>query len=276
MTNSFRDQFKFYKRKDTPLDMSNIVEIDDRMNPEKCTRRIQFEDTIEVENKIFGMKKASDWFVYQISCVPGNVNGISTLKKLRWATFGYHHNWNTKVYSESSKSEFPPDLKRLCHCLADILNFKNFDPQAAILNLYNFGSSLSGHTDHSEVNLEAPLFSFSFGQSAIFLIGGKTVEENAVPLLIESGDIIIMSQYSRLCYHGIPRIIAANKEAWNSSNVTQNKLSNNSHDKIFDDDIIEELYDSKQWTPYNEYVNKNRINLNIRQVLLPGQQSLDI
>lgn len=27
----------------------------------------------------------------------GNVNGISTLKKLRWATFGYHHNWNTKV-----------------------------------------------------------------------------------------------------------------------------------------------------------------------------------
>lgn len=34
MTNSFREQFKFYKRKDTPLDMSKIVEIDDWMNPE--------------------------------------------------------------------------------------------------------------------------------------------------------------------------------------------------------------------------------------------------
>lgn len=54
-----------------------------------CTRRIQFEDTIEVENKIFGMKKASDWFVYQISCVPGMVVTGFIIKYIHECTSTY-------------------------------------------------------------------------------------------------------------------------------------------------------------------------------------------
>lgn len=48
---------------------------------------------------------------------------------------------------------------------------------------------------------------FSFGQSAIFLIGGPTKSHAPVPLLIRSGDIVIMSGESRLAYHGIPKIL---------------------------------------------------------------------
>jgi alkylated DNA repair protein alkB family protein 1 len=88
------------------------------------------------------------------------------------------------------------------------LGFTSFIPEAAIVNYYHLDSTLSGHTDHSEEDLSAPLISISFGQSAIFLIGGQSKQVKPVPLLIRSGDVVIMSGASRLCYHGVPKIIS--------------------------------------------------------------------
>lgn len=65
-----------------------------------------------------------------------------------------------KVYSENSKSVFPSDLGDLCKYLAQALDFRYFQPEAAIVNYYHMDSTLSGHTDHSEEDLDAPLFSF--------------------------------------------------------------------------------------------------------------------
>lgn len=48
----------------------------------------------------------------------------------------------------------------MCHVIGSNLGFKNFEAEAAIVNYYHMDSTLSGHTDHSEQNLEAPLFSF--------------------------------------------------------------------------------------------------------------------
>ena len=41
----------------------------------------------------------------------------------------------------------------------------------------------------------------------MFLIGGQTKQVKPLPLLLNSGDIVIMSGDSRLAYHGVPRII---------------------------------------------------------------------
>ena len=68
-------------------------------------------------------------------------------------------------------------------------------------------STLSGHTDHSEKDLSQPLLSLSFGQSAIFLVGGPTKLVKPKALLLNSGDIVIMSVQSRLAYHGVPKIL---------------------------------------------------------------------
>lgn len=100
-------------------------------------------------------------------------------------------------------------------------------------------STLSGHTDHSEFDLTAPLFSLrwvkgkiralfywkrehakvklclnplsSFGQSAIFLLGGKTRDQAPLAMYLRSGDIMIMAGDSRLAYHAVPRILAPKK-----------------------------------------------------------------
>lgn len=190
------------------------------------------------------------------------------LEKLRWATMGYHHNWDTKVYSEDSKSDFPPDLKLLCRYIAEVLGFSNFVAEAAIINFYHCDSSLSGHTDHSEANMDAPLFSFSFGQPAIFLIGGKSLEDEPTPILLESGDIVVMSKESRSYYHGVPKILHSQKKLWESE--VEEKLAA-FHLK---EEIIKNLNNDDVWKPFEEYVSKSRINMNVRQVLFPGQKSL--
>src|SRR5437016_2765006 len=48
----------------------------------------------------------------------------------------------------------------------------------------------------------------SLGNAAIFLIGGATREIDPVPILLRSGDVIIMSGPAcRRAYHGVPRIL---------------------------------------------------------------------
>lgn len=65
-----------------------------------------------------------------------------------------------KIYSENSRDPFPQDLAMLCQYIAEVVGFDDFSSEAAIVNYYHMDSTLSGHTDNSEQNKEAPLFSF--------------------------------------------------------------------------------------------------------------------
>lgn len=129
------------------------------------------------------------------------------LHRLRWVTLGYHYDWTNKVYSSQNRSPFPTDLAELSSFLLAVIGFPRFCAEAAIINYYHLDSTLSGHTDHSEMDLSRPLLSLSFGQSAIFLIGGKTKQTRPKALLLQSGDVVVMSAESRLAYHGVPRIL---------------------------------------------------------------------
>ncbi|KAI5646379.1 2OG-Fe(II) oxygenase superfamily domain-containing protein [Phthorimaea operculella] len=202
-------------------------------------------------------------------------------KKLRWTTLGYHHNWDTKVYTEDNKSQFPEDLAELSDILAQYLGYEGFEAQAAIVNYYHMDSTLSAHTDHSEVNLEAPLFSVSFGQSAIFLIGGKDKSIEPSAILLQSGDIIVMSKDARLCYHAVPKILPAETTPWNDQDDTIKKEEQACDIKFKylskPEDLVikmsKNLNDS-DWNDFSNYIKESRINMNVRQVLNDKQSSL--
>ena len=180
-------------------------------------------------------------------------------KTMRWTTLGYHYDWTNKIYDESKKNEFPEDLSRLVSTFAEVLGFENYKSEAAIINFYPLGSTLSAHTDHSEFFLETPLFSISFGQSAIFLIGGTEKDQETLPILLSSGDVLIMSDESRLCYHSVPRVFNVDHQPWNSNeDVTE-------CGDIPQADIAECLKTS-EWTLFENYLKDSRINVNVRQV----------
>lgn len=196
-------------------------------------------------------------------------NNVLLLNKLRWITLGYHHNWDTKVYSENNRGKFPKDLKDMSAFLARVLGYSNFSAEAAIVNYYHMDSTLSGHTDHSERNLEAPLFSFSFGQTAIFLIGGKTIEDIAIPMFLRSGDILMMSKESRLCYHGVPKILQVDSRKWCSLEDENDKNIPKEYKET-----VSLCKEDTSWKPFGDYLNHSRINMNVRQVLYDGEKQL--
>lgn len=178
------------------------------------------------------------------TCWNGENNGKNMLKStpiwnLRWATLGFHHNWDTRKYNKENKSVFPEDLAQMCSCIVDSLGFKKFRPEAAIINFYHSKSTLAPHKDDSEADLDRPLLSISFGMPAIFLIGGadKNVKPTAVKL--RSGDALIMSGQSRLAYHGLPLVLP---------HPESSKISLPNSD------------------PLATYLQHSRININVRQV----------
>lgn len=128
------------------------------------------------------------------------------LKKLRWTTLGYHYDWNTKEYSELRRGDFPEDVHILAQYISKALGFGPYNAEAGIVNFYHQDSTLTGHQDHSEEDLGAPIFSLSFGQTCVFLLGGLTKSVEPMAVYLRSGDICVMSGQSRLSYHAVPKI----------------------------------------------------------------------
>ncbi|XP_067205759.1 nucleic acid dioxygenase ALKBH1 isoform X2 [Linepithema humile] len=295
----FRDSFKYYKSRNPAPDLSNVIDLENL----DCirVRNIKAHITGEEIEDNFGLKSVEKWKIYELLDIPGLIfiqnpftpNGQrywitrclkdyskepyklnidahnilnnetwtserakTLLPKLRWATLGYHHNWDTKLYSENSKSDMPTELFGLTSILAKALGFSNFKAEAAIVNYYRMNSTLAGHTDHSEMNVTAPLFSISFGQTAIFLIGGPRQEDPTNAMFLRSGDVVIMSNSSRLRYHGVPKILPASKTPWDDNREESKKNS---------------MYNCDDWCKARTYIAEARINMNVRQVLKPGQ-----
>ncbi|XP_023935507.2 nucleic acid dioxygenase ALKBH1 [Bicyclus anynana] len=214
-----------------------------------------------------------DWWQ---ECLEGNQCDKKLQKKLRWTTLGYHHNWDTKVYNEENKNAFPSELSELCDVVANRLGYRDFRSEAAIVNYYHMGSTLSAHIDYSECDLEAPLFSFSFGQSAIFLVGGHNKSIKPSAILLNSGDILVMSKETRLCYHAVPKILPASKQPWNEGSTSI--IEKGVNFKFVDETELilgmKKNIEDKEWSKFNSYVEESRININVRQVLKQNQKSL--
>lgn len=100
-------------------------------------------------------------------------------------------------------------------------------------------------------------------------------------MLIRSGDVVIMSGASRLCYHGVPRILSSDQVPWNDvdleSECLQRKEKNlASFPSCLSSEIIHSCAEDCFWEPFGNYLRTSRINMNVRQVLHPGVESLHV
>lgn len=107
-----------------------------------------------------------------------------------------------------------------------------------------------------------------------------------------------MSKESRLCYHAVPRIlktdiawinesineiddsecseqdvdIASNENSSKKRRLTSK--SDNDYNDEFQDSLWNDVMNHEQWKSFSDYIFDCRINVNIRQVLNHGEQSL--
>jgi DNA oxidative demethylase len=80
-------------------------------------------------------------------------------------------------------------------------------PEACLVNFYQGGAKMGLHQDKDEEDFAAPVVSISLGDTAIFRFGGKERGGKTSTLKLASGDVLVMGGESRLCFHGIDRII---------------------------------------------------------------------
>lgn len=132
-------------------------------------------------------------------------------RKLRWMTLGGQYDWTNKVYPAGPPPSFPPDIKDL---IEGIFPMK---AEAAIVNLYSPGDTLSLHRDVSE-ECDRPLVSISLGCDGIFIAGLEGGDEDGKPrvavMRLRSGDAVLMSGESRYAWHGVPRILGGTCPEW--------------------------------------------------------------
>ncbi len=81
------------------------------------------------------------------------------------------------------------------------------DPEACLVNFYNGGAKMGLHRDADEEDLAAPVLSVSLGDTAVFRMGGPERGGRTETLKLASGDVLVMGGSSRLCYHGIDRVL---------------------------------------------------------------------
>ena len=138
-----------------------------------------------------------------------------SFQKLSWATMGYHYDWSARSYNEDLKSNMPGLVKDLSTMFArtslmmeEGASNHSFAPTASIVNYYTLKSFMGGHRDDLELAIDKPIVSVSVGLPAIFLLGGKTKDDEPVlPIVIRSGDVLCMGGDCRLNYHGMARLL---------------------------------------------------------------------
>jgi DNA oxidative demethylase len=81
------------------------------------------------------------------------------------------------------------------------------DPQACLVNFYHGGAKMGLHRDEDEEDFSAPVVSISLGDTAVFRMGGLERGGKTETLKLASGDVLVMGGESRLCYHGIDRVL---------------------------------------------------------------------
>ena len=101
----------------------------------------------------------------------------------------------------------PPVYRDLARRAAEQGGFKDFAPEACLVNRYEPGTRLSLHQDKDELDFSAPIVSVSLGLPATFLFGGMARSDKPGRFRLVHGDVVVWGGPSRLAYHGVAPLV---------------------------------------------------------------------
>jgi DNA alkylation damage repair protein AlkB len=127
--------------------------------------------------------------------------------------------WNALTYQyEERRTDFdnqpapplPDEFEQLATSAAAQAGFA-MRPDLCIMNFYSSEARMGVHQDKDEsresIERGAPIVSVSLGDAARFVVGGLTRKEPTRPIVLRSGDVVVMGGPSRLRFHGVTRIL---------------------------------------------------------------------
>ena len=97
----------------------------------------------------------------------------------------------------------PVSFQQLASFAATKAGFKNFQPDACLINQYKVRTSMGLHQDKNEQDYSQPIVSVSLGVPAVFQFGGKLRSDKTIKILLTHGDVIVWGGETRQNFHGI-------------------------------------------------------------------------
>jgi len=86
---------------------------------------------------------------------------------------------------------------------ASAAGFKDFRPDACLVNRYAPAARLSLHQDRNERHFDQPIVSVSLGLPAVFLWGGQKRADAVRRVALAHGDVVVWGGADRLTFHGV-------------------------------------------------------------------------
>ncbi len=140
-------------------------------------------------------------------------------KKMSVGMLCLGRHWNAMTYRyEKTRTDFdglevppiPAGLDAIARSAAEGAGF-TMHPDLCIMNFYDQESRMGVHQDKDEsresLDAGVPIVSVSIGDTARFVVGGLSRKESMRPLMLHSGDVVVMGGPSRLRFHGVTRIL---------------------------------------------------------------------
>ena len=98
----------------------------------------------------------------------------------------------------------PQSLINIWHELAS----SNVTPEACLINYYQADARMGLHQDKDEETFDEPVISVSLGDTCLFRLGSPDKRGRTISFKLHSGDALILSDSSRMAFHGVDRIYA--------------------------------------------------------------------
>lgn len=102
----------------------------------------------------------------------------------------------------------PESFLQLAVNAAETAGFKDFCPDACLINQYHVGTKMGLHRDKDERDFTQPIVSVSLGIPARFQFGGNKRSDKPIQILLNHGDVVVWGGASRMYYHGIMTVQA--------------------------------------------------------------------
>jgi DNA oxidative demethylase len=84
--------------------------------------------------------------------------------------------------------------------------------EACLVNWYEGKARMGLHQDRDEQELSAPVLSVSLGETCLFRYGGLRRNDPTKSVKLNSGDVLVIGGPSRLCFHGVDRVMAGSSD----------------------------------------------------------------
>ncbi len=115
---------------------------------------------------------------------------------------GYRYQ-QTDPLTDQPWPEMPAILKELAQDAAEKAGYRDFEPDACLINRYLPGAKMGLHQDKDESDFSQPIVSVSLGSPIVFQFGGDRRSDRPQKVPLEHGDVVVWGGSSRLRYHGV-------------------------------------------------------------------------